>query len=249
MRLMSYNILSGGQARTNGRDRLGDILAVCRRAAPDILALQEANGIDKAEIADRFHSLGLPYHAVALAPPYLDGERYHVAVFSRWPLSAPDVFAQVAFETAALKVNVHSPLGLLTLVNLHLHSTSEAERLGEISGILKSLPGDSALMVTGDFNAISRFDPYPDTAGEFENRTDVTDRLAHLVDLFAARPGGPHWTHPSRCKADHSRRINRRIDYVFADSTLALRVQDAQVIRTDQAHRASDHFPVVVDLR
>ncbi len=81
MRVMSYNILCGGQAHVNGTDRLADILTVATSAAPDILALQEANHFDRPEVADRFaKALGLPFHALSVARAYEDGERYHVAV-------------------------------------------------------------------------------------------------------------------------------------------------------------------------
>ena len=246
---MTYNILCGGQAHVNGQDRIADILSVISDASPDILALQEANDFHLPEVQDRFCSaLSMPFVQIARARPYLDGLQYHVALFSRFALRDAHVFPASEFESAVLSVLAETPLGPVTVCAVHLHATQEDRRLGEIQTVLARQRALGRQILLGDFNAISRNDPYPSPQSEFEARTEVTDRVSsHLVDLFASAPNGPHWTHPSRAKADHDRKINRRIDYIYASPDLAEWARGPRVIRTDRAHSASDHFPLVVD--
>ncbi len=249
MRLMSYNILRGGAAFFGGTGRLNSILELIRTCAPDILALQEANGFeDPALVQMVSRTLSLPHAALATGALYSDGDRYHVAVFSRYPISDVYRFPSCRFQSAAMSMRLETPLGRILLWNLHLHATSEIRRLAELNCVLEHLdPAEDHLLV-GDLNALSRRDAYPDPDGEFDLRFDVTDRLNHvLVDLGAPAPGATAWTHPSRLPADHHHKIARRIDYAFAASGLAGQVIATKVIRSPLAHRASDHFPLVVD--
>lgn len=249
MRVMSYNILCGGQAHVNGTDRLADILTVATSAAPDILALQEANHFDRPEVADRFaKALGLPFHALSVARAYEDGERYHVAVFTRYHIVMDHNFSENRFQSAAQSLMLDTPLGRISLVNLHLHASNEAKRLQEITTVLAYQKQFPCQIVLGDFNAVSRKDPYPPGQSEFEPLTLVTDKMSgRLTDLFGDVPGGPHWTHPSRAVADHDRKVPRRIDYIYASPDLAARAANPSVLRTKATHRASDHFPIIVD--
>jgi len=249
MRVMSYNILCGGQAHVNGTDRLAEILTLAASAAPDILALQEANHFDQPDLADRFaKALNLPHHAVAKAHPYTDGERYHVAVFSRYPIEQVHRFSPDQFQTAAISLLLNAPLGLISLANLHLHASLESSRLREIQTVLDFQRQFSRQILLGDFNAISRDDPYPSGQTEFEMLTLVTDEVSkRLSDLFADAPGEPHWSHPSRARADHQRTVPRRIDYIYASADLAAHAKNPTVLRNETAHLASDHFPIFVD--
>ncbi len=248
MKIMTYNILCGGQPVAGGKYRLEDILAVIQNEAPDILALQEANGFTDAALLERFSdTISLPYHVLAKGAEYEDGKRYHVVVFSRYPLKQIHRFSECELESAAVAMMIETPIGAVSFCNLHLHSTSETARIRELECILAYLGKSGDQLVVGDFNAISRSDPYTSDASDFELRYDVTDMLGEwLVDTCAQNSAKTLWSHPSNLAADHSISDQRRIDYIFATPELAGRVAEVGVVRSALAHRASDHFPVVV---
>ncbi len=249
MRVMTYNILCGGHPMPGGPSRLEAILEVIQYGSPDILALQEANGFDDPAVAAQISkTLGLPYYAVTQAPPFDDGKRYNVVTFSRYPIRNIHRFKGQAFETGALSLDADSPLGPISICNVHLHSTDEARRLAEIKTVLSYQDSCGPQIILGDFNALSCFDPYTDDESEFGLQFDTIDEMnTRFIDLHHASRGGVCWTHPSRLPADHSRRLNRRIDYVFASPAVASHAGDVQAITSDRAHCASDHFPLIVD--
>ncbi|MBS9716472.1 endonuclease/exonuclease/phosphatase family protein [Pseudohalocynthiibacter aestuariivivens] len=246
---MTYNILCGGLAKVNGEERLNSILETVQDCAPDILALQEANHFESPELAKRFSkALLLPYYALAEAAIYEDGERYNVIVFSRYPISKVYRFPDCQFQSAAISVMLETPVGKISICNAHLHAFSETHRVKELGCILAYQCGFQDQLFVGDMNAISRSDTYADDATEFELNYEVTDMLnREFTDVFAATSGPDQWTHPSRIKADHTRKVFRRIDYVFASPSLSRRVVRAKVITSEKAHRASDHFPLIVE--
>lgn len=248
MKVMTYNMLCGGQAEVNGEERLDFIIDVIRSEAPDILALQEANGLHDHQrwqyLADR---IGLPFHNLSAGALFEDGERYHVAVFSRYRLDQAHHHTECKLQSAALSVVADSPLGPVALTNLHLHAYCESERLAELDDLLAYDPGHVRRLILGDMNALSRSDPYGSDDGEFKLQFDVIDRLSRrFTDLGAPSPGETAWTHPSRAIADHPFTQPRRIDYIFASASLGECAGPVRVIRSETAHRASDHFPVVV---
>jgi len=250
MRVVTYNILSGGQARDFGVDRLEAILDVIASLGPDVLALQEANGFKAPTIIESFkRRLGLEYHAISTPAVYAgDGEVYNLVTLSRFPITKTCQHAGPHYETGGLETLIETPSCQISFCNIHLHSSDESARAAEIDAILGNREPADHHIVLGDFNAISRLDVYSDDASEFELRFDVTDRLARdFVDVGARFKASHVPTHPSRQPADHTRKLHRRIDYVFGSEGIAARAQDAFVVKTDEAHAASDHFPVVAD--
>ncbi|MEQ8665489.1 MAG: endonuclease/exonuclease/phosphatase family protein [Rhodospirillales bacterium] len=249
---MSYNILCGGDGRFGGPSRLDHICAVLQESAPDIVALQEANGFENGGIRQKVSkSLGLGHTAMAEGAVYTDGGRYHTAILSRYPLRDADTFPGRAFQSAALSAIVDTPSGLLQVCSLHLHAYSEDERLSEIGHILDHLGDHPDRVMLGDFNALARSDEarYAGLAGnaEFDVRFEVIDRMTEThVDVFRRLSEMPPPTYPSGLVADHSCVISRRIDYVFATPSFAQRATSAVTIDSPLARRASDHLPLLV---
>ena len=94
---------------------------------------------------------------------------------------------QNGFQTGALIVDLtDTPMGTISVCNVHIHSYEEDKRLPEIQQVLSYEHNCDHQIILGDFNAISITDPYPSvTAPEFERRFEVTDKIAqrNLVDL------------------------------------------------------------------
>ena len=250
MRLMSYNILCGGIDRALGTSRLDEILRLVKIMQPDILALQEANGFHRDGLMAKVSGeIQLPHTALSIGSLYQDGDLYHTALFSRCPLLNAHMFPDGDFQSAALSVETDTPLGRVSLCNLHLHAYCEDERLRELGQILEHQNSFDRQIIIGDFNALSRLDKdiYPDDP-KFELRFDVTDRLTgDFVDLIHQSIGESRCTYPTDIPADCDELTPARIDYVFASSKIAQRVKSAGVIDHPIASKASDHFPLLVE--
>ena len=87
-------------------------------------------------------------------------------------------------------------------------------------------PADVPAVVAGDINDV------PDSAS-WQALT------AHRTDAWAAAGSGPGFT-------SNPKNPRRRIDAVFADPRLP--VLSAELIDTPDVVRASDHYPVLVEL-
>src|SRR5271154_4998770 len=127
MRLVSYNILDGGEGRA---DPIAEILAAQRA---DIIALVEA---DKPEIVERI--------AARLDMEVIDaiGKRHSVALLSRWPIVESVNHGQLDFDLSNcfLEAVVREPSGndwLLGIVHLHPRAAvaDDLRRQQEISRI------------------------------------------------------------------------------------------------------------------
>jgi len=247
MKVMTYNILCGGLPHVNGTDRRKDILRLAEEHAPDVLALQEANGFDEEGVLETYSkALSLPHYALSRGALYEGHERYHVVIFSRYPISHIHEFAEGTFQSAALSVRLESPLGQFSLCAAHLHAYSETERIEELDYILAYQDKFEDQLILGDLNAISRSDGYAADDSEFELKYEVTDQLNQkLVDVFAKTPETKVPTFPSKIASDNTCKLPRRIDYMFASQSLSERVASARVVTSDLARRCSDHFPLI----
>jgi endonuclease/exonuclease/phosphatase family metal-dependent hydrolase len=247
---MSYNILHGGTRWP--ANRLPAIHAVIASLSPDILALQEALDFDAPGVLPEFAAkTGLPHYALAQGALYGGTLRYHVALFSRYPILFHNLLQQDHFQSAAQIVQINTPaFGRLTLCNLHLHAYSDAARLLELDIIqagAKTVPLD---LILGDFNATSRTDATDHLAKPHLQNYDVTDRLAKThIDLMAKTSAHSYPTSlpPDAANTDPDLHDPRRIDYIFATAKYAAHCQTTTIHATPLTQTASDHFPITAD--
>ena len=102
MRLMTYNILTGGRGR-DGENRLGAITEVVRGVAPDVLVLEECNGFE----LDGFRTLYRLEHELQMRAVLATADSgFHVALFLR---------RGRLLETHCLRREVHHALLAATL--------------------------------------------------------------------------------------------------------------------------------------
>jgi endonuclease/exonuclease/phosphatase family metal-dependent hydrolase len=271
MRVLSWNV-----QWCCGLDGVVDparIAAEARRLAdPDVLCLQEvaarfpelpgSQGENQLEEIQRALPGHQAFSAFGVDIPGNDGarRRFGNAIFSRlpagrvlrhslpWP-AAPDV---PSTPRMALEAVVETPFGALRVITTHLeyysaeHRAAQIARLGEIhlqalsphlpvseEGPFRSYPRPASAILCGDFN-LPPDDP-------------LHDRILELgfVDAWQALyPGKPH---------QHTFRVHEReagespycCDFVFLTGDLAPRLRS---LRIDDANRASDHQPVIVEL-
>jgi endonuclease/exonuclease/phosphatase family metal-dependent hydrolase len=168
-------------------------------------------------------------------------ERYGDAILSRWP--ARTVKAR---QLPALRLPWLEPRGALwssiqmgnatvQVINTHL-SVLGRERLMQVDALLgPEWLGDpdchEPVILMGDFNATRRSRGY----------RRLTERLQDAHRALPRRAGAPNrGTFPTRYPS-------LRIDYIFAGPSVE--ILDASTVRTPLASFASDHLPVVAELR
>ncbi|MGV9212105.1 endonuclease/exonuclease/phosphatase family protein [Micromonospora sp. RB23] len=263
LRVMTWNIRTGGRDRDGG-DRLDRVVQVVDRHMPDVLALQELRGFDRAglmaTVADR---VGMTPHlarscfgqpvAVLVRPPY--------RVVDAGPVRRP-------FHHAAARVVVATSAGPLTVLGTHLYPYSGGRRRMEVDWLVAALrraPGPLTL-VTGDLNSL---DPIVDHAARLAGMpslyrrrhlrrsgdavdTRAVARLldAGLVDLWpwgnADAPEAAGLTVPTDLGGVEF--AGMRLDYLFGSTAVAQRLLDCRVIRGGAVDTASDHYPLLAEL-
>lgn len=247
VRVVSFNIQHGTDDR--GRpalDRVGAVLAGLR---PDLVGLQEVDqGFgERSGWADQAAVLAERLGLEAVFLPTITRGRggYGNAILSRFPVLEADLGPLPTRDTeedrAVIRALVETPDGPLHMLNTHLNhlpwdGAGRERQLTAIGRFVKRLRTSSPapVVLTGDFNA-------PPGRGELvplrrvlnDAWTAVNGPFARLSWLYGRAPGG---TFPSIWPV-------RRIDYVFVSPDLV------PVAAFVPGGRASDHRPMVVDLR
>lgn len=244
LRLLSYNIRRGGTGR---EDALAEVI---RSRDPDIVVLQEATAPDVIERLAR--ETGLSKWA---AMP-----RLSLGFISRLPIAHHQWHRPRFSRHAFLEI---VPEGLAVRVfGVHLSAVfaawTERRRMIELRALLRAIrqhqEGFHALV--GDFNTVTPgelldFGALPQkvratvwlSGGRIRWRTIQIVRDAGYADAFRAlHPDDPGLTLPT-----HAPQV--RLDYLFVPAAQLSRVVACEVVRSDAAQRASDHFPLFCEIR
>lgn len=245
MKVLAYNV-DGGAA-----ERLPALTAVLQRAEADVVALTEAN--DEAAVqalAAHFSFQHVWAHG--------SGDK-HVAVLSRWPITAWRIHNRPPLTQAVLEVqlalNNQSPI---TIFNIHflpyLLLPFELHRWRAVGALLQYIRQQNIgpHVIVGDLNAVAPGDrvlqknnpPRMRRVQAFQfnlvfhftlNRllkagyVDCFRQLNPRADGFTWRPGN----------------LTTRYDYVLADKYFAPRLRACRVVDdVPEAQTASDHLPV-----
>jgi len=242
-RLLTYNILQGGRGRSQA------IAAVISSCAPDLVMVQEAT--DPATLERIAEASGMAewrcYRRQSLG--FLSRRP---VVSSKWtrPRLSKHAFIEVVPAGEDLRVfGVH-------LSAVHAAWT-ERRRVMELRSLLRAVQEHQQgfHVLAGDFNTVAPDEPLDVMAlpfrlrslvwlsgGRIRWRTIQTVLDAGYVDGYRLMNGdAPGPTLPTS-------NPYVRLDYVFVPRGFARRVAACAVVRHEDAVRASDHFPLVVDL-
>lgn len=244
LRLLSYNIRRGGTGREDA------LLGVIRPCEPDIVVLQEATdpGVIKrlSQESELTYWAAMPKLSLGfLSRVPIEHFQWHRPRFSR------HAFLEIVPKGMALRVfGVH--------LSAVFAAWTERRRMFELRsllhGIKKHQDGFHALV--GDFNTVTPgelidFRTMPQkvratvwlSGGQIRWRTIQLVRDAGYVDAFRAL----HPTDPGLTLPTMSPQV--RLDYLFVPSAHLSRVVSCQVVRSEPAHQASDHFPLLSEIR
>ena len=244
IRLLSYNIKRGGTGREDA------LLSVIRPCAPDIVVLQEAT--DPAVIERLAQEAALPHWA---AMP-----RLSLGFMSRLPIAHHAWHRPRLSRHAFLEI---VPAGLAVRVfGVHLSAVfaawTERRRMMELRSLLRAIKEhqDGFHALVGDFNTVAPgelldFKALPQkvratvwlSGGEIRWRTIQIVRDAGYQDAFRIlHPDDAGLTLPTT-------NPQVRLDYLFVPSAHLQRVASCEVVRSPAAQQASDHFPLLSELR
>lgn len=260
MRLMTYNILTGGLDADMGDRRWPHLVEVIRSVQPDVLVLNECNYFELNRF-QRFHRME---RALGMRGLFALAETgFHVAIFMRREVEVIEHGAASSVHHAMLEAKLVLDGMPITVVGVHLCPFGGQNRVAEAELLTRVAKPDEWVFIAGDMNAISRIDAsrmkvdewaarrqarhlFPGTR-EIDTRAMSVLEGAGLVDLGAAAGICKAPTALTSLIPGHeSYRV--RIDYVFGSERVAAGLRHAEVIQTEIAERASDHYPVWVDV-
>ena len=268
LKVMTYNFLYGFHERRGHEmifreERARAVREVVCAEAPDILGLTEAAycGLHGRVLRPDYQAMfGLEY----LFTAGYEGEwascllsRYPIIHAERHPLGRGDGRSDGATLISAIRATVDCA-GPLQVDLVHPSpKITEAERVEAMLPLLRSVRKPYLLM--GDFNALSDEDPYDhgtlvrQLRGNVEQPESLATRMLDRQLIAAVRAAGlvdalpsSHRSHTLPTKLPRpgaTQGAELRIDYIFASADL--RVEHAEIIKSDAADRASDHYPVV----
>ncbi|MET8117871.1 endonuclease/exonuclease/phosphatase family protein [Micromonospora sp. NPDC005291] len=263
LRVMTWNIRTGGRDR-GGPDRLDQVVQVVNEQAPDVLALQELRGFDRAgvmaEVAGRVGMTPRLARSCFGQP---------VAVLVRPPLQAIEAGTlRRPFHHAAARVVVATSAGPLTVLGTHLYPYSGGRRRMEVDWLVAAMRRSEGplTLITGDLNSLdptvdhtARLGGMPSlyrrrhlrrSGGDVDTRAIARLLAAGLVDLWPSSAAGAPETEgltvPTRLGGAEF--AGMRLDYLLGTRALAERVRDCRVIRGGAADTASDHYPLLAEV-
>ncbi|MFC0409622.1 endonuclease/exonuclease/phosphatase family protein [Roseomonas elaeocarpi] len=199
LRVMSWNIHAG--ICPAGRYDLNRVIALARRHAPDILALQEVEGRGRAAEAP-FRQLcealgGHSVEAPTLGTAGPDGAYGHMLI-SRWPITdaaVHDISCPGREPRAAIAATVQAPGGPLRVIAAHFGLRGGERRFQATKLAALAKATDLPVLAMGDFNEWSWRGAVDGALlsvmpGRTRQRTFPVARPLFSLDRIYARPRG-----------------------------------------------------------
>lgn len=245
VKLLSYNIRFGGRGREN------EIAAVIRSVDPDVVVFQEATDPDL--ISRLSVSTGLPFSAARREHSIGYLSRLEISHHEwHYPAGAKHSFLEIVLAGSEARI-----------FGLHLSSMfskwGERRRVREIGALLKSIERhqEGFHVLVGDFNTLAvgevldvRRMPAWIRGLIWLSGRDIQRATIQLVRDSGYLDGYRH-LHPD--EKGYSFPVwdpHLRLDYFFLPVGFADRLIECDVItKPEIASRASDHFPVLAQLR
>jgi endonuclease/exonuclease/phosphatase family metal-dependent hydrolase len=254
MRVVSYNILTGGEGRA---DPLAEVL-LAQRA--DAIALVEAG--DPAVLERIARRLKMDYVQA------LGNQSSASALLSRYPIrdSINHALLQSGLSKSLLQASVEEPGGRLWhfgVVHLHARATEadEQRREAEIQIVLNVFePLRSAKaphVLLGDFNASSPVQEIdlakckPSTREQAAANGGTIPRRVVQKLLNAGYVDTYHSVKPESAKIQGTFTTQfpgQRVDYIFAHALPPARIKSAWIEYDRLAKYASDHYPIGTEI-
>jgi exodeoxyribonuclease-3 len=264
VKLVSYNILDGGEGRA---DPLAEVILA---QGPDVVALVEAQ--DSAVLERIASRLKMDFILGEHHRKGGEGRRQAAALLSRWPISETINHAPLHADApkSLLEATVIDPAGrqwTVGVVHLHARATlaDEKRRRAELDVVLGAFAvhrqANRPHILCGDFNATAptqRVDPdrcKPKTRKEWKANGKMLTRRAVQKILAAGYTDTLHAVAPADADLEGGKdgtfttqHPGQRIDYIFTFGIDRPAIRRAWIEHDRLAKYASDHFPVGVEI-
>ena len=225
--------------RCRSEERIAEVIAALE---VDVIGLQELDlNRRRSARVDQVALIGdqLGWHRFFRPALRIGDEQFGDAILSRYPMrlrqakELPSVTTRVCPESrAAIWVEVETPGGKVQVINTHLglgrrERLVQAELLAGPEWLGSLEPGDP-LILLGDFNSLPGSPPFELLASQLRDTRALVTPSPRLRSF------------PTRFPA-------LAVDHIFVNDKF--RVDSVAVVRNAGTRIASDHFPVVADLR
>ncbi len=264
LRVITYNVWKGFE---DAPERHTAFIEWMKEQNPDIVALQELNGYTEEKLRSDAEQWGHPYSAI-----YQTKTGYHLGLTSVKPIEI--IKTNQNKMTHGLQ---HCRTSGIDLFNTHLSPFTYIERQNEISFIIDEInqTENKNIILLGDLNALSPKDSIQYLATTvhqyFIERDSIYDSNSNLnngkldYSIISVLDKSKiknlmknyHPTFPTQCKFESNsfsayspeaiQNISRRIDYIYASSSLAISCVKADVVTTEKTNMISDHFPIIAE--
>lgn len=253
MRIVSYNILDGGEGRAD------PLIEVVEAQRPDIVALVEATDLTVIERA-----------ANRLKMDFIQavGNAQASALLTKWTISESVNHALLheSLSKSLLEATIIDPTGVEWVVGVaHLHhhaaDADEIVREAELNIVLDLFSSHAKSgqphLLCGDFNAnspIQRIDPArckPSTQKAWNENGGALPRRAIQMLLDAGYVDTLHAVSPDYASTHgtfSTQQPGQRVDYIFTHGFDRSRIKHAWIEYDRLAKYASDHFPVGAEI-
>lgn len=253
MRIITYNILDGGEGRA---DPLAEVIEAQR---PDVVVLVEA---DNLAVVERIAGRG---NMDFIMGP---GAKRGGAILSRWPVRSTVNHALLAGEpfSSFLEARITDPGGReWPIFALHLHPRAfdrdEQIRMSQLNVVFERLANlrsaGTPHVLAGDFNANSPdqlIDPTrckPATQEAWQTNGGGVPRrvVQRLLDAgYLDSLEAVHGSAAGKMGSFTTQYPGQRVDYIFTYGVDRSRIKAAWIEQDRLAKYASDHFPVGVEI-
>jgi len=264
LRFMTYNILNSGETKQKDVENRGEIIrGVIARLHPDVLGLNECNNWhhDNAALLRKYGARFDMAGILALK------HGLNVVLLVKRNLPILQVLTDTTRQRHGLIVaEIGAPDGRpIKVFVTHMDPFSPKARLKELREILRYVGPGERCVIMGDLNSISphddaKLDEVPQkqrkrftTNGKIDTRLIEGIEKAGFLDAYRLKHPHPSEkdrtvgtaisTDPAHAKA------HLRLDYIFVTANLKDAVKSVEIVNDEETNRASDHFPVVMDLQ
>lgn len=241
-------------------ETLPQIIEVVKKESPDFLVLNEANTFAKNNnaILKKFaEKTSFSYFEISLS-----GEKdWHVAIFSKYSLK--NIYKLKPLARACIITTIESTYGLISVASFHLTPYTEDLRQSEINSIISYQKPFKYKILMGDMNSLSRNDGYDENIiKDFDEirikkfttdgklRFDVINKILAEEYHDSAQQLGKNRdvTVPTQ-SAKGTKHSPMRLDYIFLSKSLSPYLHSYSVVKNELTDIASDHYPVVVNIK
>lgn len=264
--VMTYNMLHAPG------DRLEDLSAVVRAAAPDILACQEI--IDATGFIAICHAMGMhgvlayangpEVHEEDLGKDLSSYPLEHVGLISRYPIvrfEAHKGDPRIMFRSI-LEAWIDVPgTGLIQFFAVHFrafpgpeHAQYKVREANILAALLRRTGNCERICVLGDFNAWVRGEGYNlSDAGNPHPVDHIAGIQGNVTDVILATGLTDVWRQvdvsPEAVPGTLRDHLHSTVDHVFVTPNLASQVIQVEIIDDEVSRKASDHYPLHVHMK